>query len=306
MELVNHLNDRLLIAIPKKGRLYEKCSKILKDSDIYFKKNPRLDIALGTNLPIAIIFLRAADIPTFVNNGKCILGITGVDEVQECEQNDQISLAMDLNFGNCKLQVQIPENSESIKTVEDLVGKTIVTSFVNLTKQYFMKLENCTDVTQLKTKVLYVGGSVEASCALGVADGIVDLVESGETMRACGLKAIETLLSTSAHLIENEEKIKELSEDLQKLTKVIKSRIQGVLTAQKYVYCNYNAPQVNLPELLKITPGRRAPTISKIDDEGWVAVSAMIERKRKGDIMDDLVNMGASDIMVFEISNCRV
>ena len=250
--------------------------------------------------------MRAADIPTFVNNGKCILGITGVDEVQECEQNDQISLAMDLNFGNCKLQVQIPENSESIKTVEDLVGKTIVTSFVNLTKQYFMKLENCTDVTQLKTKVLYVGGSVEASCALGVADGIVDLVESGETMRACGLKAIETLLSTSAHLIENEEKIKELSEDLQKLTKVIKSRIQGVLTAQKYVYCNYNAPQVNLPELLKITPGRRAPTISKIDDEGWVAVSAMIERKRKGDIMDDLVNKGASDIMVFEISNCRV
>lgn len=178
----------------------------MKDSDIYFKKNPRLDIALGTNLPIAIIFLRAADIPTFVNNGKCILGITGVDEVQECEQNDQISLAMDLNFGNCKLQVQIPENSETIHTVEDLIGKTIVTSFVNLTKQYFMKLENCTDVTQLKTKVLYVGGSVEASCALGVADGIVDLVESGETMRACGLKAIETLLSTSAHLIENEEK----------------------------------------------------------------------------------------------------
>ena len=271
-----------------------------------FINKTKLDIALGTNLPIAIIFLRAADIPTFVNNGKCILGITGVDEVQECEQNDQISLAMDLNFGNCKLQVQIPENSETIHTVEDLIGKTIVTSFVNLTKQYFMKLENCTDVTQLKTKVLYVGGSVEASCALGVADGIVDLVESGETMRACGLKAIETLLSTSAHLIENEEKIKELSEDLQKLTKVIKSRIQGVLTAQKYVYCNYNAPQENLPALLKITPGRRAPTISKIDDEGWVAVSAMIERKRKGDIMDDLVSNGASDIMVFEISNCRV
>ncbi|XBW37571.1 hypothetical protein QEN19_003152 [Hanseniaspora menglaensis] len=305
MDLVNHLNDRLLIAIPKKGRLYEKCYNILNNSDIFFKKNPRLDIALGTNLPIAIIFLRAADIPTFVNNGKCILGITGVDEVQECDQNQDISLAMDLNFGSCKLQLQVPENGPCQKP-EQLVGKTIVTSFVNLTKKYFAKLENTDDLNNLKTKILYVGGSVEASCALGVADGIVDLVESGETMRACGLKPIDTLLSTSANLIENEKRIEELPEELRQLVKIVKSRIQGVLTAQKYVSCNYNAPEDNLPQLLKITPGRRAPTISQIDDEGWVAVSAMIERKRKGEIMDDLAANGASDIMVFEITNCRV
>ncbi|KAL6928349.1 ATP phosphoribosyltransferase (ATP-PRTase) (ATP-PRT) [Hanseniaspora valbyensis] len=272
MDLVNHLNDRLLIAIPKKGRLYEKCYKILQNADIFFNKNPRLDIALGTNLPVAIIFLRAADIPTFVNNGKCILGITGIDEVQECEQNKDISLSMDLNFGSCKLQLQVPENGVYQKP-EQLVGKTIVTSFVNLTKKYFAKLENTEDLNNLKTKILYVGGSVEASCALGVADGIVDLVESGETMRAF---------------------------------KIVKSRIQGVLTAQKYVCCNYNAPQDKLPHLLSITPGRRAPTISNIDDEGWVAVSAMIERKKKGEILDDLVAHGAADIMVFEISNCRV
>lgn len=305
MDLVNHLNDRLLIAIPKKGRLYEKCYKILQNADIFFNKNPRLDIALGTNLPVAIIFLRAADIPTFVNNGKCILGITGIDEVQECEQNKDISLSMDLNFGSCKLQLQVPENGVYQKP-EQLVGKTIVTSFVNLTKKYFAKLENTEDLNNLKTKILYVGGSVEASCALGVADGIVDLVESGETMRACGLKPIDTLLSTSANLIENERRIEELPEELKNLVKIVKSRIQGVLTAQKYVCCNYNAPQDKLPHLLSITPGRRAPTISNIDDEGWVAVSAMIERKRKGEILDDLVAHGAADIMVFEISNCRV
>lgn len=305
MDLVNHLNDRLLIAIPKKGRLYEKCYNILHNSDIFFNKNPRLDIALGTNLPVAIIFLRAADIPTFVNNGKCILGITGVDEVQECKQNQDISLVMDLNFGSCKLQLQVPENGK-YQSPEQLVGKTIVTSFVNLTQKYFAKLENTDDVTNLKTKILYIGGSVEASCALGVADGIVDLVESGETMRACGLKPIDTLLSTSANLIENKQRIEELPQELKQLVDVIKARVQGVLTAQKYVYCNYNAPQQNLPVLLKITPGRRAPTITQIDDEGWVAVSAMIERNRKGEIMDELVANGASDIMVFEISNCRV
>ena len=69
---------------------------------------------------------------------------------------------------------------------------------------------------------------------------------------------------------------------------------------------SYNAPVTALEKVLKITPGRRAPTISKIDDEGWVAVSAMIDRKQKGTIMDDLKKNGAADIMVFEISNCRV
>ncbi|GCE98043.1 ATP phosphoribosyltransferase [Zygosaccharomyces mellis] len=297
MDLVNHLTDRLLFAVPKKGRLYEKCVTILKESDIKFRRSERLDIALCTNLPIALIFLPAADIPTFVSQGRCDLGITGIDQVHEA--GAEVDTPIDLQFGGCRLQVQVPENGP-FKKPEELIGKTIVSSFTNLTSQYFAQLEGTT-VDKMKTKVVFVGGSVEASCALGVGDAIVDLVESGETMRAAGLIDIATILDTSAHLIESKNAASDPD-----LIATIKSRIEGVMTAQKYVYCNYNAPREILDKVLPITPGRRAPTISQIDDAGWVAVSSMIERSKKGLIMDELKRKGAADIMVFEISNCRV
>ncbi|QLQ80572.1 hypothetical protein HG537_0D05730 [Torulaspora globosa] len=297
MDLVNHLNDRLLFAIPKKGRLYDKCVSILKGSDIKFHRSQRLDIALSTNLPVALIFLPAADIPMFVGEGKCDLGITGVDQVREADMD--VELPIDLQFGNCKLQVQVPANG-GYQDPRQLIGKTIVSSFTNLTTKYFAELEGTTD-DKITTKIRYVGGSVEASCALGIADAIVDLVESGETMRAAGLTDIATVLETSAYLIESKHPKSD-----PELIATIKSRIEGVMTAQRYVCCNYNAQTKDLHKLLPITPGRRAPTISKIDDEGWVAVSSMVERSKKGAIMDELKKEGATDIMVFEISNCRV
>ncbi|QLG73855.1 hypothetical protein HG535_0F03660 [Zygotorulaspora mrakii] len=297
MDLVNHLSDRLLFAIPKKGRLYEKAVSILHGADIKFHRSSRLDIALSTSLPIALIFLPAADIPVFVGEGNCDLGITGVDQVRESDVD--VDLPIDLQFGSCKLQVQVPVMG-AYKDPKQLIGKTIVSSFTNLASKYFADLEGV-PVEKMTTKVKYVGGSVEASCALGIADAIVDLVESGETMRAAGLTEIATVLDTSAYLIESKN-----TKSDPELIETIKSRIEGVMTAQKYVYCNYNAPESILPDLLPITPGRRAPTISKINDEGWVAVSAMIERKKKGVTMDELKRKGAEDIMVFEISNCRV
>ncbi|GMG59554.1 unnamed protein product [Ambrosiozyma monospora] len=175
MDLVNHLTDRLLFAVPKKGRLYEKCVTLLKGADIQFNRSNRLDIALCLNLPIALIFLPAADIPTFVGEGRCDLGITGVDQVKESDV--EVELAMDLLFGKCKLQIQVPQNGPYTKP-EQLIGKTIVSSFTNLTQQYFQQLEGVKPGEPTKTKVKFVGGSVEASCALGVGDAIVDLVES--------------------------------------------------------------------------------------------------------------------------------
>ncbi|KAH3675925.1 hypothetical protein WICMUC_002221 [Wickerhamomyces mucosus] len=290
MDLVNHLTDKLLFAVPKTIQL-------LKGSDVEFHRSSRLDIAISTNLPVALIFLPAADIPTFVGEGRCDLGITGVDQVEESEVD--VELALDLKFGKCKLQVQVPTNGP-YKEPSQLIGKTIVSSFTTLTTKYFEKLEGVEPGAPLKTKIKYVGGSVEASCALGIADAIVDLVESGETMKAAGLIDIDTVLTTSAYLIES----RNASEP--ELVKKIKSRIEGVLAAQRYVLCTYNAPREQLAHLLTVTPGRRGPTVSPIDDDGWVSVSSMIERASKGDVLDKLKEGGASDIMVTEISNCRV
>ena len=220
MDLVNHLSDRLLFAVPKKGRLQQATLDLLSGSDIQFRRETRLDIALVKNHPLALIFLPAADIPTFVGEGRVDLGITGGDQVEEhaavirrqkYEENVRngvdggdtviangeavddggLEEILDLGFGKCKLQVQVPENGD-IQRPEQLVGKNVVTTFVGLTEQYFRRLEREEDArrgvsadgemrwtgeeAKLKTRIKFVGGSVEAACALGVADGVVDLV----------------------------------------------------------------------------------------------------------------------------------
>ncbi|RLV93559.1 ATP phosphoribosyltransferase [Spathaspora sp. JA1] len=304
MDLVNHLPDRLLFAVPKKGRLYEKCCNLLEGADVKFRRSNRLDIALSTNLPVALIFLPAADIPVFVGEGNCDLGITGLDQIKEAEMFDQIEDLLDLKFGACKLQIQVPADGD-LNTPEQLIGKKIVSSFTRLSTNYFRSLENKSEEQDLSTNIRYVGGSVEASCALGVADAIVDLVESGETMKAAGLKPIETILETSAHLISSKKP------RFPEIVEKIHQRFEGVMTAQKYILCNYNAPKTILSKCLQITPGRRAATVSTLDrhtedEEDWVAISSMVERKVIGDIMDELKKAGASDILVLEIANCRV
>lgn len=312
MDLVNSLNDRLLFAVPKKGRLHQVCLDLLHGSDIQFHRHSRLDIALVKNLPLALVFLPAADIPTFVGEGRVDLGITGRDQVAEHEcvvpptATTGVEEVLDLDFGKCSLQVQVPAKGDLTKP-EDLIGKNVVTSFTNLAEQYFRDLEakqaghtngEAKDA-KLKTVIKYVGGSVEAACALGVADGIVDLVESGETMRAAGLKAISTVVASSAILIKSKH-----PSDA-KLVDLITARIKGVITAQKYVLCTYNVERSKLDAARKITPGRRAPTVNALEEDGWVAVQAMVLRKDIAVAMDKLNEVGASDLIVTKIENSR-
>ncbi|AEO54163.1 hypothetical protein MYCTH_2296399 [Thermothelomyces thermophilus ATCC 42464] len=331
MDLVNHLEGRLLFAVPKKGRLLQASLNLLEGADIQFKRENRLDIALVKNLPIALVFLPAADIPTFVGEGRVDLGITGHDQVQEHDAGVRAlararrmsnewdpsrtgsakpqgcETIMDLGFGACRLQVQVPAKGEYTES-KDLIGKNIGTSFVHLTREYFARLEmeqeGITDPAQmegrkLRTKIIELSGSVEAACALGVADGIVDLVESGETMKAAGLKAIDTVVETSAILIKSKAPSNPALVDL------IASRIRGVITAQKYVLCQYNVPRAKLADATRVTPGKRAATVTSLDEEGWVAVSAMVEKKRIAPVMDELVQVGAEDILVLDIHNTR-
>ncbi|KKA30475.1 hypothetical protein TD95_000638 [Thielaviopsis punctulata] len=327
MDLVNHLEGRLLFAVPKKGRLNQACLNLLEGADIQFRRENRLDIALVKNHPIALVFLPAADIPTFVGEGRVDLGITGWDQVAEHDAAMRANrraeallsgspvpaetpaegtatgavggcvTVMPLGFGSCKLQVQVPVKGAH-KQSSSLVGKAVCTSFVNLAASHFAKLEGC-DPSEITTKIIEISGSVEAACALGVADGIVDLVESGETMRAAGLTAIDTVVDTQAVLI------KSLNPSDEKLVDKIAKRISGVITAQRYVLCQYNILSSLLPEAVKITPGKRAPTVTQLSDAGWISVSAMVEKKKIATVMDDLSDIGAKDILVLDIHNTR-
>ncbi|KAK0543526.1 ATP phosphoribosyltransferase (ATP-PRTase) (ATP-PRT) [Tilletia horrida] len=344
------LRDRLLFAIPKKGRLYEKCLELLSGADIQFKRAHRLDVALVQNLPIALVFLPAADIPRFVAHGNVDLGITGQDMVAEAghEVQSLIKEIVELGFGKCKLQVQVPEKVDEtaaseegqarkpFETVEELVGRKIATSFDFLAGTYFKELDAKVNEKRKAdgldplpaTQIEYLGGSVEAACALGVADGIVDLVESGETMRACGLHPISTLLSSQAVLIKSATPHPRLAatksftlagnvtpsrpnangtnDSASALLDLITSRIRGVIAADKYVLCQYNVQGNDLDGILKITPGRRAPTVSPLREDGWSAVSVMVLKNQLAEVMDKLEVAGAEDILVTNLYNCRV
>jgi ATP phosphoribosyltransferase len=213
-----------------------------------------------------------------------------------------------LGFGKCSLQVQVPQKG-AIKDPTQLLGMNIVTSFTGLTEQYFARLEGMSGKREsingtvtprkLRTSIKFVGGSVEAACALGVADGIVDLVESGETMRAAGLTAIDTVVESTAVLIKSK------TPSNQKMVDLIAARILGVITAQKYILCQYNVPRSVLKQATDITPGKRAPTITALDESDWVAVSSMVEKKIIATVMDELTAVGATDILVLEIANTR-
>ncbi|UZJ53368.1 hypothetical protein CBS101457_002688 [Exobasidium rhododendri] len=295
------LEGRMLFAIPKKGRLYEKCLELLQGADVQFKRAHRLDVALVQNHPMALVFLPAADIPRFVGEGNVDLGITGQDMVAEAGANVSalIQEELQLGFGKCSLQVQVPEESP-LKTVEDLVGKKVATSFDYLAAEYFADLDKKKGV---KTQIEYVGGSVEAACALGLADGIVDLVESGETMRACGLHPIATLLKSQAVLIRSKKPHERSNTDLINL---ITRRLRGVIAASRYVLVTYNVDKPTLERAMKITPGRRAATVMPLDASTWSAVQAMVLRNNVALICDELESVGAQDILVMQLANCRI
>lgn len=170
-------SENCRFAIPKKGRLHEKILEMLKGSGIEFRREPRLDVASCVDLPITLVFLPASDIAKYVGEGNIDLGITGYDIVKESEVD--VDKVMDLGFGKCRLCVQAPV-AEKITDVKTLAGKRIVTSFPHLTKEFFKPFD---EELGVETKVKFVSGSVEAACGLGLADGIVDLVETGTTMK---------------------------------------------------------------------------------------------------------------------------
>jgi len=290
--------ENLLIGVPKKGRLHELCIKLLVDgAGLDYRRPERVDIAHCKDAPVSLVFLPAHDIATYVSEGNVDMGITGQDVMAETEPDcANLETVVQLGFGRCKLAVQGPV-SENIKDVASLAGKRIVTSFPVIAEKFFKQYE--TEATG-KTKIKFVSGSVEAACQLGLADGIVDLVETGTTMRAAGLEIVEKIMDTQAVLIKSKKALHP------ELIDTITRRIQGHFTATQYQMIQYNVKRTNLEKAVLITPGKRSPTITGLDDNEWVAVSALVLRKEVQNIADKLEAIGADSILIFSIQNTRM
>lgn len=286
-------DKNLLLAIPKKGRLNEQCMKLLEGAGIEFYRPNRLDVAQCTTLPITLVFLPAADIASYVGEGNVDLGITGTDVVEESLVD--VNNILELGFGKCKLALQAPLAS-NYTDASQLAGHRIVTSFPNLARKFFSEFDTAEKETQIK----YVSGSVEAACGLGLADAVVDLVETGTTMRAAGLCIVSDILSTQAVLISSK------SSAHNELISKVKKRFEGYVTSTKFMLIQYNISRSRLSDAIKITPGKRSPTISSLEGEDAVAVSALINKKDTALIMDELEIAGATDIMLFMLNNSRM
>ena len=289
--------ETFLLAIPKKGRLYTKCLKLLEGAGIDFVRPNRLDIAKSSSLPITLVFLPAKDIALYVAAGNVDMGITGVDIVQEADVEDMVIEELKLGFGKCRLCLQAPV-ADAFSGPEELVGKRIVTTFTSMARSYFDKFPGGE-----KTQISFLSGSVEAACALGLADAIVDLVETGTTMRAAGLDVVDTIMHTESILISNKRSSQK------DMVKKITTRFRGFLTAMKYDMLMYDIRAEKLDEAKSLTPGLVSPTVMQLPEsngEQWFAVQSMVLKKETASIMDTLQSLGARGILIMEVKNCRV
>ncbi len=280
----------LRIGIPSKGRLAELAAELLIAAGLKFRRQDRSLFARVRDMPIDVTFLRTDDIPVLCAEGAIDLGITGSDLVEE--SGVELSKRLALGLGNCRLAFCVPDGS-NIQKPADLAGSRIATSFPNVTKHYLAKHQVAGHIVQLT-------GSVEVMIALGVADAIVDLVETGSTLAANRLRILDEIGQYETVLVQNPA-----THGSQLCDRVVR-RLEGVVIARSYSLLEYNVPQAKLAAAEKITPGFESPTVNKLEEPGWFAVRAMVKRNEVIDIMEQLDALGATAILETTITNCRL
>lgn len=280
----------LRIGVPSKGRLAEIAAELLKDAGLSFRRQERSLFARCRELPIDITFLRTEDIPVLCAEGAIDMGITGSDLV--AESGADVMDRLDLGVGQCRLSICVPEDG-TIQAPRQLDGCRIATSFPNCTQKFLAQ-------HGAQVHLVNLSGSVEVMIALGVADAIVDLVETGSTLAANRLRVLEDIGRYETILIQNRQRRHADVAD-----RVVR-RIKGVVIARGYSLLEYNVPRAKLAEAEKITPGFNSPTVSALEDPQWCAVRVMIRRGEVIEIMERLEALGASAILETQITNCRL
>ena len=281
---------KINIAIPSKGRISEPSINILEKAGLgLVDKNNRKLISKTFNKDIEVMFARASDIPDFVNDGVADMGITGIDLIEENEAD--VHQLLDLRFGQTKLVLAAPEDS-NINCVEDITKDLkVATEFPVLTKKYFEK-------RGLDLKIVKLSGSTEAAPFIGVADLITDLTSTGTTLKMNHLKVIDTLLESTITLIANNESLK----NKRNLIDAVNTSIKGVLDADRKKLIMMNVKEVDLDKVKDVMPSMAGPTISEVlSNEKTVAVQAVVDEDIVFELVNNLRNAGAKDILVVPI-----
>jgi ATP phosphoribosyltransferase len=282
--------SNLRIGIPSKGRLAELAGELLKEGGLSFRRQERSLFARCREVPVEVTFLRTEDIPVLCAEGAIDMGITGGDLV--AESGVELVSRLDLGVGECRLAVCVPEDS-IVTSPAELAGTRIATSFPRVTETFLAR-------HQAQAHLVNLSGSVEIMIALGVADAIVDLVETGSTLAANRLRILAEVGRYQTVLVQNPA-----CRNAELADRVVR-RLEGVVIARSYSLLEYNVPRSKLAAAEKITPGFNSPTVSGLEDAAWCAVRVMVRRTEVIEIMEQLELLGASAILETRITNCRL
>lgn len=277
----------LRIAVQKSGRLLEDSLQLLKECGIKVDSSNGKLKSIASGFPLEVLFLRNSDIPQYVIDGVVDCGIVGENLL--IEERSKLTKTCQLNFSKCRVSLAVPKNS-SINSVKDFEGKKIATSYPN-TVNDFLKQNNVT------AEVHTISGSVEIAPTIGLADGICDIVSSGNTLFMNGLVELETILRSEAVLVQAPSLENEKLEILNKLV----FRINAVLASRNSKYILMNVPDEAIPNVLKILPGMKSPTVLPLAEKGWSSLHSVISEDQFWDKIDALKEAGAEGILVVPI-----
>ncbi len=280
----------LRVAVPNKGALAEPARKIVSEAG-YLRTSRGNELVISDPENDAeFFFLRPRDIAVYVGAGRLDVGITGRDML--LDSGATAVEVLPLGFGASTFRLAAPEGTAL--GIRDLDGKRIATSYPGV-------LQAELDRNSVSATIVKLDGAVENAVALGVADAVADVVDTGSTLRKAGLTVVgETLLRSEGLLIRPAG-----SEPSTAAANFIR-RVEGVIAARLYVMVDYDIKADQLDAASAVTPGLESPTVSPLREEGWFAVRAMVPRAEVHAVMDSLYELGGRGILVTDILACRL
>ena len=232
-----------------------------------------------------LLFVRDDDIPEYVQDRVADLGIVGRNVVEE--KGGEVECLESLGFGNCRIEIAVKEGGR-IRTLEDLQGKRIATSYPSILARYLASRE-------LDATVVEISGSVEIAPILNVADGICDLVSTGSTLRMNGLRPIATVLESEAVLIAAPTQLDNKTKG--PLIDRLRARLGSCLRARGMRYLMMNALRSDWDDLKSVLPHLSSPTVMPLAKPGWISIHSAVPEEEVWDVIEDLRKRGARDIL---------
>lgn len=284
---------KLKIGLPK-GSLQETTFKLFKNAGYSIKLLDRSYVPAIDDPELDGLVIRAQEMARYVEDGILDMGITGFDWV--LEQDAKVVELVRLKYGKVgfrgvKWVVAVP-NDSSIKTIEDLKDKKIATELVGYTKRFLKK-------RGIDATVEFSWGATEVKPPL-LADAIIEVTETGASLRANNLRIIDTILESETVLIANRSAWKDewKRQKMENITMLLKA----ALLAEEKVGLKMNVPRAKLDKVTKILPSLHTPTISNLSDEKWVAIEVIIDEKTVRDIIPNLKRAGAQGIVEYPLN----